>query len=266
MCQLSWNPGASASRNFQGLYRGCFTFTFAQHNAINSTVTNNIFVRLPYGIFCPLKKKLFLIIIIRHESDPCWPSKMLLIFIIVTSYIFGASQVQLFSRIFQQFCTSLITIRIVSFWNVSQQLLYSVYKEVRSTGRYHNFSLEPQEPFIHLIRVIIMCRIRFELFEHQLLSSKRRWCNMSLFQCTSTQQASRCAFTYYSPVDVSGRHVLKTALVQNWAGFSRVDPTGWLARHAAPTQLQVLPQGVLVAMCLGLQRAVRAVRAVKTWV
>jgi hypothetical protein len=82
---------------------------------------------------------------------------------------------------------------------------------------------------------------------------------MSLFQCTSTQQVSHCAFTYYSPVDVSGRHVVKTALVQNWVRFSRVDPTGWLACLAAPTQLQVLPQCVLVIMCSRLQLAVRAV-------
>jgi len=59
-------------------------------------------------------------------------------------------------------------------------------------------------------------------------------------------------------------HVVKTALVQNWVGFSRVDPTGWLAPLTAPTQLYVLPQCVLLVVCLRLQLAVTAVRAVKT--
>jgi hypothetical protein len=48
-------------------------------------------------------------------------------------------------------------------------------------------------------------------------------------------QVSRCAVTYFSPVNVSGRHVVNTTLVQNWVGFVPVNPTGWLAGSPSST-------------------------------
>lgn len=109
--------------------------------------------------------------------------------------------------------------------------------EVRSFGIYRNFSLEPQEPFIHSVKCDYYVQDKIWPLEHQLLANKNRWCNMSLFQCTSTRKWAPTLTRTYSPVDVSSRQVAKTALWQNWVGFSRVDPTGWLAFLAAPTQL-----------------------------
>jgi len=55
------------------------------------------------------------------------------------------------------------------------------------------------------------------------------------FPLFNRSQVSRCAVTYLSPVDFSGRHVVKTARVQNWVGFLRVHPTGWLAGSPSST-------------------------------
>ena len=60
--------------------------------------------------------------------------------------------------------------------------------EVPSFGIYRNFSLEPQEPFIHSDKCDYYVQDKIWALEHQLLANKNRWRNMSLFQCTSTRR------------------------------------------------------------------------------